>query len=301
LSPHAALQDPEVADLFNHYIGLLAPWYDLNDSQLIFGTLVPLRALECSVLFKALIAFSACHRSKASGEAQELAATFHAACVREFLDSINQIEPDLHGDYLAATCLLRSYEILNGKMLLCRRLINCADSCSGDSRDEQHLLGAYSFVINGSIDLATWGLLQAGAWNYLREEITVALECRRPVRITSDFTYQTGKKVADDMQSNIMSCVLARVINFCFGNHTESGSQDTSISTWTALNAELIGWKDSLSFGFKPYSTAGKAGNCFPSLWMFRPWHSKPSHILITQIVTDSSFESCRTAVFSYR
>jgi len=50
------------------------------------------------------------------------------------------------------------------------------DNCLGDTANEQrHLLGAYSFAVSEPIDFHTRGLLQAGAWNYLREEITVAL------------------------------------------------------------------------------------------------------------------------------
>ena len=114
-SPRMALSDPEVAELFAHYTNTLAPWYDLNDSQRLFGSLVPENALDCPILFKAVIAFSASHRNKTSGGVQELAPAFHAACVQDFLLLMNRVEPRSHGNELAATCLLRSYEIMNGK------------------------------------------------------------------------------------------------------------------------------------------------------------------------------------------
>jgi hypothetical protein len=141
-----------------------------------------------------LIAFSATHKYKTLGQFAELATAFHAACVRELLDSIEHEKPESQGDYLAATCLLRSYEILNGTGPQLSRQSKAdkpyvADSC----REHRYLLGAYSFVASGSIHLAGRGLLQAGAWNSLREEITVALECRRPVRISSGFEYQIWK------------------------------------------------------------------------------------------------------------
>lgn len=119
--PQLALQNPVIASLFRHYIDFLAPWYDLNDSENLFGTTVPVRALSNAILFKALIAFSACHRHRVSGEAAGLGHVYHAACVKDLLVEMDDIHSELLGDYLVATCLLRSYEILNGNVLaLCR-------------------------------------------------------------------------------------------------------------------------------------------------------------------------------------
>ncbi len=48
---------------------------------------------------------------------QELGLRFHAACVHDFLSVVDRFDAEHHGAYLAATCLLRSYEILTGKKL----------------------------------------------------------------------------------------------------------------------------------------------------------------------------------------
>jgi hypothetical protein len=147
-----------------------------------------------------------------------------------------------------------------------------------DTRKEQrHLLGAYSFVASDSIDLADRGLLQAGAWNYLREEITVALECRRPVRISRDFEYQAPENMPDDMQANYISYLLARIINVAFGEQAAGISWEDKVLEWQSLEANLKIWKNRLPMSFNPYSTAPIAGNVFPSLWMLRPWHGKTS------------------------
>ena len=114
-TPRVALQSPVIAELFRHYIDFLAPWYDLNDSQKLFGTLVPTRSLQNSILFRAIIAFSACHKSRVTGKFQGLGPLYHAACVKDLLAVMDNIKPELQGEYLAATCLLRSYEILNGE------------------------------------------------------------------------------------------------------------------------------------------------------------------------------------------
>lgn len=77
---------------------------------------MPLHGLENPILFKALIAFSACHKYRTCGNMQGVGPAFHAACVRDLLNAMNHVLSELQGDYLAATCLLRSYEILEGKL-----------------------------------------------------------------------------------------------------------------------------------------------------------------------------------------
>jgi hypothetical protein len=114
-TPKVALEDQLIATLFHHYIDFLAPWYDLNDSQSLFGILVPQRAVNNCILFKAVIAFSACHQTRTSGRYRDLGHVYHAACIRDPLEIMDEIRPEMQGDYLAATCLLRSYEILSGK------------------------------------------------------------------------------------------------------------------------------------------------------------------------------------------
>ena len=147
----------------------------------------------------------------------------------------------------------------------------------GDTGIEQrHLLGAYSFAVAESIDFATYGLLQAGAWNYLREEITVALECRRSVRTGRIFESHPVDIFADDMQANHISYLLAQIINFSFPDISERTSQEERTLAWQNLKSDLIGWKARLPTRFDPFCTAPMAGNVFPSLWMLRPWHGKP-------------------------
>lgn len=126
--PRLALENQVITTLFRHYIDFLSPWYDLNDSQSLFGTLVPQRAMSNPILFKAAIAFSACHVSRTSDGShyQELGHEYHAACIRDLLEVLNDVRLEMQDDYLAATCLLRSYEILNGK-IISFGLLHCAN------------------------------------------------------------------------------------------------------------------------------------------------------------------------------
>ena len=49
---------------------------------------------------------------------QDIASEFHTACVQEFLELISEVQPRSHGNELAATCLLRSYEIIEGNVFI---------------------------------------------------------------------------------------------------------------------------------------------------------------------------------------
>jgi hypothetical protein len=146
-----------------------------------------------------------------------------------------------------------------------------------------HLLGAYSFSTAIHIDLSTWNLPQAGFWNYLREEITVGLASNRPVRIGKDFTHIrdtiTRDSLGDDMRANLITYILARVMNLYFA-YTEARAQgsghpwpDHHFATWTDLRSDYTLWSENLPATFQPYSTAPKPGNIFPSEWMLKPWH----------------------------
>jgi len=122
--------------------------------------------------------------------------------------------------------------------------------------------------------MSTAGLLQAGAWNYLREEITVALECQRPVRINLHIDVTAAMSEPESMYANTVTYLLARVINHCFaGDATGLGQFDDD--EWMELNENLNSWNENLPPSYKPYSRAPRAGNQFPSEWYLRPWHSE--------------------------
>lgn len=118
------------------------------------------------------------------------------------------------------------------------------------------------------------GLLQAGAWNYLREEITVALECRRSVRLNIHLDSRSVMSGFDSVHANTVTYILACVINLCFGRDERGNTLEFNEAEWTKLNAELAYWSHNLPSTYEPYSQAPKEGNPFPSEWYLRPWHS---------------------------
>jgi hypothetical protein len=160
------------------------------------------------------------------------------------------------------------------------------DDGSGSTRQQQHLLGAYSFAAIGTIDLTIWGLSQSGTWNYLREEITVALECRRPVRISTAFEFDPKMAMTNDIWANAISYLLARVINLRF-QESRGESLEIRASIWLSLASDVAAWKEHRPATFNPFSTAPKAGNPFPSIWLVKPWHGNVSGVLSFAVADD--------------
>lgn len=116
-NPRKALETPEVARFFAHYISELAPWYDLSDASAKFGVEAPERALRTPLLFSAIIALSAMHVSCTGPQgARSTAEFYHGCCVRMLIAIEDDNELLQQGVALAATCLLRSYEILDGRL-----------------------------------------------------------------------------------------------------------------------------------------------------------------------------------------
>lgn len=138
---------------------------------------------------------------------------------------------------------------------------------------ESHLLGAYSYSIREPINFSESGILQAGAWNYLREEITVGLIQRRGVRMGQIFDSQMQGDPKHVLPSDHISYLLARIVNFCFPDISQKMSPQERRELWGTLHTSLIKWKAELPASFEPFSFSPKPGNPFPSLWMLQPWH----------------------------
>jgi hypothetical protein len=111
------LQDAANAQYFEHYLKNLASWYDLNDLNATFAGRIGQRASQDSqLLLSAIVAFAAMHQSRTGNSAAKpCAEAHHAHCLRLLVRLKPQHPAVKDGTALAATCLLRSYEILAGK------------------------------------------------------------------------------------------------------------------------------------------------------------------------------------------
>ncbi|KAF9883339.1 hypothetical protein FE257_003555 [Aspergillus nanangensis] len=254
-NPAEALQHPQVAEIFRHYIDHLAGWYDLNDRNRHFGDVVPICARHNSLLLSAILAFSAAALSSSSPglDLWAWAESYHLESVQQLLSLTKDVDQFRTGETLAAICLLRSYEIISQNV-----------SC------QNHLQGSYSLLSSGSADLAS-ELFNAGFWNYLREDITVALIEKRGLMIELSDAYLPQTVHAEDDFANRVTYLLGRVMNHCLG----ANASPLARPQWETLRSELEAWKSSLPPSFEPISTPGLHGkSVFPSLWTTSPWHA---------------------------
>ncbi|GKZ18227.1 hypothetical protein AbraIFM66951_000400 [Aspergillus brasiliensis] len=258
-APEHALQDPQVARIFRHYMESLAAWYDLNDSRRHFEDIVPIRARYNPLLLSAILAFSAAnlHHTRGDHSYLELAETYHYDSVRRLISLMENIDQLPIGETLAAICLLRSHEIITQNV-----------------SSQRHLQGCYSLLASRHVHL-TADLLSAGYWNYLREDITVALIEHRGLMITlSD--QDAPPQPTDDMDfANYITFLLGQVINRCLA----VDSPPLGVLEWEALKADLDQWKSALPPSFDAIETPGlRLQSNFPSRWTLRSWHVSTLH-----------------------
>ena len=266
------------------------------------------------LLFSAVLAFSAVHLARllpSHTEFQYIAEFYHLESVRRLIAITDNRNDELvrDGATLASTCLLRSYEILARKYnlpMLKAYLLTQTESVGSQS----HLHGSFSFLVGQQINLGS-DLLSAGFWNYLREDITVALIDKRPLKIDLS-TVWMPRPVEDDDWSNMISLLLGKVINICLGDDART----VSFSEWKSLKDQVDEWRRSLPVSFEPVSplpTGGPPKSSFPELWLFRGWHSKYSLIylrysttcprrifLVHQLTIHISTISCRSSILSH-
>ncbi|KAI9709537.1 MAG: hypothetical protein M1820_003297 [Bogoriella megaspora] len=263
-----SLRDPVITELFRHYVDNLASWFDLNDPQSLFADVIPFKALDNPILFKAIIAFTAGHRNRTSKFPHVEVVKIHNACLKDLIPALQSFNPSQQADYLAATCLLRSYEILNG-----------------GPKMQEHLFGAPSLPISASIDLTTWGLAQAAFWNYLRQDITIALESQHPLHIpirTSDST-PTNMTGQPHDNSNTITFLLAKAINLHF---RPSHSPHEDSDQWHTLNSELSTFQSHLPSTFTPLPRPSpNPSSLFPPLPLLRPYQISTLQYLHTTLL----------------
>lgn len=200
-SPRSLLKQPHIADLFHIYIKDLAPWYDLNDLNRTFAREVAARALNSPLLFASIIAFTACFSARRSSSSLAIAEAYHDKCVKLLIGLAVEDEAVADGTALAATCLLRSFELL-----------------SEVTDPNRHLFGGFSLLPSRTPTLCDTSLLAAGFWNWLREELTYCLINECSLKMKRHFSIDT---VDSDNIANAVSLLLARAVNIEFGERDD--------------------------------------------------------------------------------
>lgn len=206
-SPRSLLKQPHIADLFHIYIKELAPWYDLNDVNCTFTREVAARALNSSLLFASIIAFAACFSARRSSSSLAIAEAYHDKCVRFLIGLAAEDEVVQNGIALAATCLLRSFELL-----------------SEVTDPNRHLFGGFSLLPPQIPSLEDTSLLATGFWNWLREELTYCLINECPLKMDKRFTVGI---VNPDNIANAVTLLLARTVNIEFNGRDDPLAMQT--------------------------------------------------------------------------
>lgn len=253
-SPRELLQEDSIAGLFHHYVVSLAPWYDLSDVDRHFAKHVPRVALQRPLLFSAVIAFAAIHKSRTgTASAKSTAEHFHGHCVRLLIGLNAESRDASDGAALAAVCLLRSYEIL-----------------AENSDPNRHLVGAYALAAAQPLNLAESSMARAGFFNYLREDITYSLIHRLPLKLDlRDVDEDSYVVTNDEDQLNVASILLGKVINSTWG----AGS--ASKEAWHTLEIRLRVWHRSLPAQFESFSETVRwqGSTSFTNMWMLNDCH----------------------------
>jgi hypothetical protein len=256
-TPRTSLQDQNIARLFHSYTSDISKWYDLSDSVCSFGLAVPTIALDEPLLFCAIIALSAMHTCKTTAPSfRKVAEFYHHRCVQLLIKLTDGDELITRGVALAATCLLRSYEILDG-----------------DVDPNMHLRGAYSMaslhgVLSGTLQA---GLLGAGFWNYLREDITFSLFEECPLKMNLDSTPLVSHHDSDQDYMNSITLILGKIINRAFDHDSDEIQLDSAIES-------LKAWRNTCPDHMKPFSRVQSETNTshlFPAVWFLQPYHGQ--------------------------
>ncbi|KAJ5222609.1 uncharacterized protein N7469_008849 [Penicillium citrinum] len=256
--PELALRDPRVFYLFRHYKDNLASWYDLNDHHRHFTDIVPVKARYSPLLLSAILAFSAISllSSSISGPWADQANFYLLESVEILLEVTRNIEAAVSdGEVLAAICLLRSYEIISENL-----------------GSQSHLRGYYSILASTSINLDSLSsLARASFWNFLRENITVALIERQKLMVELPDELVPKDLDSDDDYANAITILLGQVINQCFGEDT------SSVDRLLYLENRLEVWKASIPHSFTPivnHDSVGHYQRPFPFMGTLHGWHA---------------------------
>ncbi|ETS76945.1 hypothetical protein PFICI_10819 [Pestalotiopsis fici W106-1] len=260
------LEKPEIAGYFHHYITHVAPWYDLGDESRHFALTVPRLALDQPLLLGAIIALSAIHVAQSTGSAtaKRAAEVYHGHCIRSLIELDQSSVVLENGVALAATCLLRSFEILN------------------EVHDPQrHLRGAYSLASQPAVvrDGTFTVLHQAGFWNYLREDITFSLFEGCPLKVDLDLASSSLAVTAARCPLDSISLLLGQILNAV---HTSTMSCDI----WSEFQERLTSWYSSLPLYMHPFSTGTQAARSIegplPRSWFLQDTYASAMHYFLT-------------------
>ncbi|RGP80923.1 hypothetical protein FLONG3_973 [Fusarium longipes] len=239
-APRWPLEDPQEAMLFYNFIHVLAPLFDLCDSERHFATVVPRRAVMCPPLMNAVLAASAKRLSRVDGFDGLVVDKYHQNCLDALIPALNSSVALIDENLLTAIVILRYMEELDVPLT------------SADATNESHLVGTRVFVAAQEKVLDFTGLRRAAFWVALRQEIHMSFMQARPVH--PNFALEDISRLVQNDDTcctfaNLTILQCAACLRYCYG------SEDQSFSAWERLQEAQERW------------------------WAERPWHFHPMYI----------------------
>ncbi|KAF4999549.1 hypothetical protein FDECE_11470 [Fusarium decemcellulare] len=239
-APRWPLEDPQEAMLFHNFIHVLAPLFDLCDSERHFATIVPRRAVICPPLMNAVLAASAKRLCRIAGFDGLVGDRYHQNCLDALIPALSSSAAVMDENLLTAIVILRYMEELDVPLT------------SSDTAGESHLVGTRVFVAAQEKVLDFTGLRRAAFWVALRQEIHMAFTQARPVH--PNFALENISRLVQNDDTcctfaNLTILQCAACLRYCYG------SEEQSVSAWERLQEAQERW------------------------WAERPWHFHPMYI----------------------
>lgn len=143
--------------------------------------------------------------------------------------------------------------------------------CPENLGSQSHLEGCYSILASNSIRLDSLSsLARAAFWNYLREDITVALIERRKLMIELSDEHAPANPDTDDEYANTITVLLGQIINQCFGDDVSPPER------LLLFEYNLDNWICSLPPSFTSINNGTlveKGEKAFPFMGTLHGWH----------------------------
>ncbi|KAH7271285.1 hypothetical protein NW759_001328 [Fusarium solani] len=253
-SPRWPLEDPQEAMLFQNFIHVLAPLFDLCDNERHFATIVPRRAVTCPPLMNAVLAASAKRLSRIAGFDGLVGDRYHQNCLDALIPALSSSAAVMDENLLTAIVILRYMEEMDVPIT------------SADTAGESHLVGTRVFVAAQEKVLDFTGLRRAAFWVALRQEIHMAFMQARPVH--PNFALQDITRLVQNDDSccafaNLTILQCAACLRYCYG------SEEQSVSAWERLQEGQERWWAERPWFFHPMYINEDGNGMFPQAVYF--------------------------------
>ncbi|KAJ5666510.1 uncharacterized protein N7477_008958 [Penicillium maclennaniae] len=246
-----ALSRREVS-LMTHFIQKLAPWADICDPQSHFSSVVPRRAMENPMVFKAVMALAARHDAILTKTNDWEASSYLGQCLELLIAALDRPEHTYDDDLLVTVVILRIYEELE------------------NNTDEKfHLLGSNHLINLMSRAASSGGMAEAVSWQFLRQAIYASvvqyqhfqLDLRNYER---SFMFQRNEDAAF---ANMIVFHCAHIIQLC-RNFPRQAVEETA---WHQISGAVDEWHGKTTIPWQPirYQAPDLTANRpFPEVWM---------------------------------